>query len=378
MRQLRTIGFILLVSLLLECTAVKPSPIIPTEVIEFADKPKNIILMIGDGMGLAQITTALYSNDNRLNLERFPVVGLQKTAASDNLVTDSAAAATAMASGVKTYFNAIGMDRNVKPVQTILEECEDRGLSTGFVVTSSMVHATPAAFYAHQKYRALYEKIAEDMLVQDIDYMIGGGKKYFTNRTDQKNLYSILESNNYQVRDYFRDELSELILDDSQKFIYFTANGDPLPASQGRNYLPYASSLGANFLKKHSKGNGFFMLVEGSQIDWGGHSNNKNQLITELLDFDRTIGEILKFASQDKETLVIVTADHETGGLAIQPKSKMNKLRLAFTTKVHTATMVPVFAFGPRAELFNGVYENTEIHTKMRQALGFSEMNGTY
>ncbi len=334
--------------------------------------------MIGDGMGLAQISAAMYSNGNQLNLEQFPVVGLQKTYSSDNLITDSAAAATAMASGVKTYFNAVGMDAKVQPVKSIIEECEERGLSTGFVVSSSVVHATPAAFYAHQKYRALYEQIAEELVGKDIDFIVGGGKKFLTNRIDGKNLYPLFKANNYQVRDYFSDELDESSLMTDQKFMFITAYDDPLPANQGRNYLPYASKLGTTFLKKHAQGNGFFMLVEGSQIDWAGHSNNKNQLITELLDFDRTIGEILQFASQDKETLVIVTADHETGGLAIQPKSKMNKLRLAFSTKVHTATMVPVFAFGPKAELFNGVYENTEIHTKMRQALGFDSLNGTY
>ena len=124
-----------------------------------------------------------------------------------------------------------------------------------------------------------------------------------------------------------------------------------------------------NFLKAHEP-KGFFMMIEGSQIDWGGHSNNEDYVISELLDFDKTIGAVLEFAERDGETLVVVTADHETGGMSIIKGSKMNKLKIEFADGYHTADLIPVFAYGPGAELFSGVYENTDIYFRMKKALG--------
>ena len=157
-----------------------------------------------------------------------------------------------------------------------------------------------------------------------------------------------------------------------KRFIYFTANGDPVGSRFGREYLPYAAEQGARFLKKRSD-KGFFMMIEGSQIDWGGHAEDAEIVVSEMKDFDKTIGRILKFAKKNKETLVIVTADHECGGFAINRGSTREQLIPAFTTNMHTADMVPVFAFGPKSELFHGVYENTEIFEKMREALRLGE-----
>ncbi|MEM9821961.1 MAG: alkaline phosphatase [Bacteroidota bacterium] len=335
-------------------------------------QPKNIILMIGDGMGLSQITAAMYTNGNALNLERFPIVGLIKTHSSDNLVTDSAAGATAFACGVKTYNGAIGIDANGQAKKTILEEAEENKLATGMVATSTIVHATPAAFIAHQKLRAFYEPIAADFMKTEIDFFVGGGKKYFDRRSsDDRNLYAELEKNNYVVSDYFKNkDLGKTLIDENKNFAYFTADDDPVTVTTGRDYLYAASVMGMNFLKKHSD-QGFFMMIEGSQIDWGGHANNASYVISELLDFDKTVGAALEFAEKDGETLVIVTADHETGGLSIKLGSKMNKLKTDFSTGDHTASLIPVFAYGPGAELFSGVYENTAIYSKMRRAFGF-------
>jgi len=293
------------------------------------NQPKNIILMIGDGMGLTQITAAMYLNDNSINLERFPVVGLIKTYSSDNLITDSAAGATAFACGVKTINGAIGVDANGMAKKNILEEAEENKLATGMVVTSTIVHATPAAFIAHQKMRAFYEPIAADFLKTEIDFFVGGGKKYFDRRSlDDRNLYAELEQNNYVVSDYFKDEdLGKMVIDEKKNFAYFTADDDPVTVTTGRDYLYAASIMGMNFLKKHSE-KGFFMMIEGSQIDWGGHANNESYVISEILDFDRTVGAVLEFAERDGETLVIVTADHETGGMSINLGSKMNKLKI--------------------------------------------------
>lgn len=336
-------------------------------------KPKNIILMIGDGMGVSQISAGLYSNNNRLALESFPVVGFHKSYSFNDLITDSAAGATAFACGVKTYNGAIGLNADTIPCTTILEEAEQNGMATGMVVTSTIVHATPAAFIAHQTIRVLNEEIAADFLKTEIDLIIGGGKRYFDRREiDERNLYEELQRNGYFVSDYMKAELSQLGLSPKQNFAYFTADGDPLPAPAGRDYLPYAVKQTLPFLEQRSD-KGFFLMVEGSQIDWAGHARKGDILIEEMLDFNKAIEVVLEFARKRGNTLVIVTGDHETGGLSINEGSKMNRLKTAFTTNGHTATLIPVFAYGPAAHLFSGIYENTEIYKKMRYALGFAD-----
>lgn len=331
--------------------------------------PKNIILMIGDGMGLAQITASMYLNKRGIYLEKFPVIGFQKTFSGNNLITDSAAGATAMACGVKTFNNGIGVDMDTIPVQSILELAKENGLATGMIVTSSVVHGTPAPFMAHQMHRQFKEAIALDFMNTEIDLLVGGGKKYFDRReSDDRNLYKELKKKGYYVSDYFKQDIMEMHIGSRKKFIFFTADDDALSAMNGRKYLPYLSSIGTKFLRKRND-KGFFLMIEGSQIDWGGHQNNAEQLFSELKDFNTTIGRILKFAQKDKETLVIVTADHETGGFAINKGSTRDEIVPAFTSNGHTADLIPVFAFGPQAELFNGIYENTEIFEKMKQAL---------
>jgi len=333
--------------------------------------PKNIILMIGDGMGLGQITAAMYKNNDYLNLESFPVVGLQKTHSGDNLVTDSAAAATAIACGVKTYNNAIGVDMDTLPVQSILEMAEERGLATGMIATSSIVHGTPGPFISHQSSRVLLENIAADFLNTEIDFFVGGGKKFFDRReSDDRNLYKELKKKNYYVSDYFIKDFNLIRPRSDKNFAFFTADDRPVARSAGREYLPRATKMGMDFLKKRSD-KGFFLMVEGSQIDWGGHSRKEKIVIDEILDFNEAVGQALKFARTNKETLVIVTADHETAGFAINNGSTKEELIIAFTANGHTADLVPVFAFGPKSELFNGLYDNTEINKKMRQALKF-------
>jgi len=333
---------------------------------------KNIIFLIGDGVGLTQITAGMYHNNNKTALEDFPFIGLHKCHAYNDLVTDSAAGATAFASGVKTVNGAIGMDHTGAKKQTILEEAEKRGLSTGLIATSTIVHATPAAFIAHVPNRRLYEDIALDMMDTEVDLIIGGGKAFFTRREDEKNLYSDLKSRNYVVYDYLDDDMKNIDLPENSNFAYFTADKDPLPRSQGRDYLIPATKKALDFLSNRSP-KGFFVMIEGSQIDWGGHANNAEYVLDEFDEFDKVVKICLKFAEANGETLVVVTADHETGGLSINPESTMKDLKTSFSTGGHTATIIPVFAFGPGAERFTGLYDNTEIYTKLRQAYGWKK-----
>ncbi|MBP7821500.1 MAG: alkaline phosphatase [Saprospiraceae bacterium] len=333
-------------------------------------KPKNVILLIGDGMGMSAISAGIYRSNYKLNFERFPFIGIHKSYSGDNLITDSAAGATAFACGKKTYNSAIGVDLDTMPCKTILEYAEDNGLATGMVVTSTIVHATPAGFIAHRKHRDLYEDIALDFLQDEIDFFIGGGKKYFDRRKDDRNLITELQKKGYDISDYSQQDIMDLKPDLNKNFGYFTNDGDPLPASQGRDYELQATKLALDYLSKKSD-KGFFLMIEGSQIDWGGHANNADYIVSEVQDYDKSIGAVLDWAEKDGETLVVLTADHETGGFAINPGSSRDSLVAAFTTTSHTAEMIPVFAFGVGAEQFCGMYENTAIFDKIKALLGF-------
>ena len=185
-------------------------------------------------------------------------------------------------------------------------------------------------------------------------------------------MYKELEEKGYYVSDYFKQDFNTLTSSFDKNFAYFTSDSDPLPVKQGRDYLELASKMGAIFLSSHGE-KGFFLMIEGSQIDWGGHANKTDYIISEMIEFDRAIGEILKFAQEDGETLVVVTADHETGGFAINPGSTMDTIVGAFTSDYHTGSIIPVFAYGPGAELFAGIYENTAIYGKMKAALGMQD-----
>ncbi|NJC26685.1 alkaline phosphatase [Neolewinella antarctica] len=335
-------------------------------------RPKNIILMIGDGMGITQISAGMYSNGNRLNLERFRSIGLHKSYSGDNLVTDSAAGATAFSTGVKTYNGAIGVDMDTLPVTTILELAEAAGMPTGLVASSSIVHATPASFVAHNSARKNYEDIARGFLDTDVDLIIGGGAKFFERRTlDIRNLSDELRKKGYTVDNFVTKDIKDVKPDVKGNYAYLTADAEPLPFSQGRDYLVAAADIAPEFLNQRDVENkGFFLMIEGSQIDWGGHSNDSDYIISEVIEFDNAIGKVLEFAKRDGETLVIVTADHETGGYAIQYGSEMGRIDGAFTSDYHTADLIPVFAFGPGEELFRGIYENTAIFDRMKSLYG--------
>ena len=330
-------------------------------------KAKNIIFLVGDGMGTSQVYAGLVANKGQLYLKTMPVSGYSKTNSSDKLITDSAAGATAFSIGEKTYNGAIGVDKNEVPKKTILEMASDKGMGTGLISTCAITHATPASFIAHQKNRGMQEEIAADFLKTDIDLFIGGGRKYFNQRKDGRNLLAEFKDKGYDIiptidslRYVEGDKVVALIEEEHQK-----------PVALGRGDMSLqASQFAIDKLSENKKG--FFLMIEGSQIDWGGHDNNTSYIVTEMLDFDKTVGEALKFAAKDGETLVVVTADHETGGFSVNGGDlSSGVVEGKFTTGGHTAVMVPVFAYGPKAELFSGIMENTDIYFKFREALGW-------
>ena len=327
-------------------------------------KPKNIILLIGDGMGVSQIFAGLTANKGRLFLENCKHIGFSKTSSGDNYITDSAAGGTALSSGVKTYNGAIGVDMNKNPVKTILEEASEKGLATGLVSSSAITHATPASFISHQASRSSYEDIATDFLKTDIDVFIGGGLDHFTKRKDGRNLVDELKKKGYEVE----TEINKIKKVKKGKLAGFAAEEHTGRISERGDILPVATETAINILDDNN--NGFFLMVEGSQIDWGGHAGSTVYVVEDMLDFDQVIGKALEYAAKDKETLVIVTADHETGGMAITGGNfEKGVVTGAFPTGGHTAVMVPVFSYGPGAEEFVGIMENTDIHAKMKKLL---------
>lgn len=334
-------------------------------------KAKNVILMIGDGMGVAQIYAAMSVTNNPLNFERFKHIGFHKTYSADSYITDSGAGGSALSSGIKTCNLCIAVDTLGNPYKTILEYAEESNLSTGLVSTSAITHATPASFIAHEISRDNYENIARDFLDVDIDIFIGGGKKYFSERTDSLNLLDSLRNNHYSIT----DGIENLDTKTNGKFAVFTAENHNPEMYKGRgNMLPVSTEKAINVLSKNEKG--FFLMVEGSQIDWGGHDNDINYVVTETIDFDEAVGKALEFAIEDGETLLIVTADHETGGLTLTDGDLDKKtIKAEFSTDYHTGVMVPVFAYGPGAEDFMGIYENTDIFEKMMKNLGIKKDN---
>jgi alkaline phosphatase len=330
------------------------------------DTPKNVIIMIGDGMGISQIYAAMTANGGNLFLQNFKYTGFAKTFSSDSYITDSAAGGTALATGEKTYNGAIGVNDNEEPIENIREMAEKKGMSTGVVSTSAITHATPASFIAHQPFRDMYEEIAADFLHSGIDVFIGGGYEHFEKRKDSLNYSDSLRDDGYTVL-YNLNEIKKV---KSGKLAGFTAPGHNIPLPKRGEMLVPATETAIKILSKNKEG--FFLMVEGSQIDWGGHGNNTAYIATETLDFDRAIGAALSFASNNKETLIIVTADHETGGMSINNGDfTTGFIEALFTTGGHTGVPVPVFAYGPGAEHFTGFIDNTDIAKIIMKLLGF-------
>ncbi|PPK87656.1 alkaline phosphatase [Neolewinella xylanilytica] len=340
-----------------------------------AEEPLRVILLIGDGMGLAQISTAYYFGEAEPNFTRFDKIGLVKTNSISNKVTDSAAAATAIATGVRTYNRAISVSPDSVSVPSILERLRDEaGYRTGLVSLTSITHATPACFYAHVEDRDLHEEIAAQLVTADLDFFAGGGLDYFTKRADGRNLYAELAAQHYRL------DSTDLSAPDPDRRNGYLLAPEALPSKvEGRgSFLPDATRMGLDYLTQ--TGEPFFLMVEGSYIDWAGHAENDTMLIEEMADFDATLGIVLDYVENNPNTLLLVTADHETGeaslGKKYQPhvvfgqrKEIPDEVAIRFHSNQHSAVHVPIFAKGPHEDLFLGIYQNNEIFTRLLAAL---------
>lgn len=319
-------------------------------------KVENIILMVGDGYGLSQISAAVLANRGKLTLTQLKSIGFLKTQSADDFTTDSAAAGTALATGEKTYNRSIGMNMSRLPIENLTELLNKHSYNTGFITTDNVTGATPSAFYAHQLDRDMETGIINDLLKSKLSLFIGGGSDKFLNT---------FQDSNFTIT----NNLNDISLTKSNKVGYFFSEKNVPSINSGRgNILAEATELGIRYLNNQKKP--FFLLVEGAQIDSFGHINDISGIITEAIDFDKAITEAIKFADAHENTLVIITADHETSGLSIpQGNLKDNVIEGDFSTYDHTGIMVPIFAYGPKSDVFSGVYENNEVFDKIKEVL---------
>lgn len=372
---------ILIAVILLQSACTSQTAIIKEETNVSASKeeaPVNIILMIGDGMGVPQISTAFYFEDRTSNFERFKSIGFHKSSSTSHWITDSAAGATAFSIGEKTYKRAIGVSADTVPKETILEKLQNKGYKTGLISLTSLTHATPASFYAHVKDRDMHEEIAEQLVVSNVDFFAGGGKKYFNQRKDAKNLFKELANRQYNVDTL---ALSKSNASTKNAFI-LTEEGLPSKIDGRGDFLKEATENALHYFDQANQP--FFMMIEGSYIDWGGHAENAEMVISEVSDFDRTLGAVLDFVESHPNTLLVVTADHETGGVSVgkfyetdkesgKKTEVPQKVGVYFNTDQHSGELIPVFAKGKGAHNFQGIYENSEIYHHMMKVILESE-----
>jgi alkaline phosphatase len=386
----------------------------PNQADAASSNTRNVILFVGDGMGTAQrnaIRLATVGEKGNLAMDSMPYAGLIHTS-STVPVTDSAASATAYASGIKTYNGAIGMDADKKSVQTIMEYAKAAGRSTGIVTTSQITDATGAAFGAHVEDRSKQSDIALQLLTKSkVDVLLGGGEDFWypagnpgkfadepaedpseKSKGTQGNLVDKAKQLGYS----YVTNKTDMQKAKNGKLLGLFANEEMFqqkPEGEGDIYNPVVSlpemtkkaidTLAANK-------NGFFLMVEEEGTDEFAHQNNAKMTIKAGQELDKSVQIAKNFAKKNPDTLVLVLADHETGGFSIEAvdaedesgdgiskedgpfaiaNSKQNFV-VDWTTSGHTAVDIPITAMGKNAQLFTGIYENTEVFTKVAQAMG--------
>lgn len=327
---------------------------LPSYQFDGADVPvKQVFLLIGDGNGLAQISAGLLANGGQLSLAQLRNMGLVKTQAADDFTTDSAAGATAMASGQEANNRALGLNAQGDSIPNLPYFLKEKGFQSGLVTTDELTGATPAAFYAHHGERDGVKEIAQYLPKSAIDLVVGGGGRHFPKELLDQGLFERVS------------QLDQLPTATAARVAYFKSEGGILSMESGRGDF-LSQAVGHSILFFEQRKTPFFLMVEAAKIDSGGHSNSPSTIVTELLDFDRVIGEVIRYADSHPGTLVLVTADHETGGVTIpQGNVAKREVELAFHSDDHTGILVPIFAYGARSGEFRGVYSNTEIFTRI-------------
>ena len=357
-------------------------------------KPKNVIYLIGDGMGFGAVSSLLLSENGETGFEMAPVIGLNETCSANNYVTDSPAGGTALATGTRTCNGFLGVGPDSVQLESILKKAQKMGKKTGIVVNTTLTEATPGAFYAGVTSRKESYKIAEQFTESGVDVAIGAGLSAFINRPDSVDMTAVLIEKGYDVYLDWKSVLDT----ESEKFVGILDMGDvhrrnksrnttasaaegaevclaaKLAASEGKvdttrfseptEYLHKACNKALSVLEKDAP-NGFFLMIESAIIDGYGHNNDSEGMIEEMKEFDQTLKTLIAYVNKHPNTLLVVTADHETGGTGVTYKShainQPEGLHLNFSTKGHTGTVVPIFAYGAGAAMFSGIFQNREL-----------------
>lgn len=331
-----------------------------------AEQPhaKNVIYMIGDGMALPQVFATMLATGDDLAFCQFPYIGVVDTRSKSNTITDSAAGGTALACDEKTKNGMVGMNSDTVAMPTILDVLAEQGKSTGIVVTCYSGHATPADFYAKVPKRSMYEEIAVQMAESDkLNVMIAGGRKHFTQRKDSINLLERMEN---ELGWTIYDTLANINTDCMKYAVLADDNHMPVYPDRGE-FLPDGVRTALETLEKDE--DGFFLMVEGSQIDFACHAHDSVWMVNETVDFSNAVQVALDYAKTHDNTLVVVTADHETGGLTmIDRKGKYTNVEFDYSTGSHTCLPVMIYAYGPGAELFTGWMQNNEVKARILKA----------
>ena len=329
-------------------------------------EPPRVILLIADGTGISHWSAGLLAADSAAIL-RFPVVGLVDTRNVEGRITDSAASATAFATGVLTFNGAIGVDRDSVALETVLERAEARGMATGLVATSSLVHATPASFASHVPDRYLYQEIAAQLAGSTIDVLLGGGRQYFdpSRRDDGRDYLTPLGRDRRWAMGV--DDLSGTRVSGKPGLVGLFADNAMSAADEGRS-PSLAEMTKAALAVLDLDPDGFFLMVEASQIDWLAHDNESfDRIVAEVLDCDEAMQVALDYVSGRTGALVVVVADHETGGLALVDQD--GQWKAAYSSDGHTAELVPLFASGTGSERFGGIHSVAEIGRRLAEVV---------
>ncbi|MBQ8224811.1 MAG: alkaline phosphatase [Bacteroides sp.] len=367
-------------------------------------KVKNVIYLIGDGMGFGAVSSLLLSEDSLTGFELAPVIGLSETCSANNYVTDSPAGGTALACGKRTKNGYLGVDPDGNPMTSIMKKAQALGKKSGIVVNTVLTEATPAAFYAGVTSRSQSYKIAEQFTESNVDVAIGSGLSAFINRPDSVDLTATLIDKGYDVYLDWKAVLNST----SDKFVGILPMNDVHRRNKSRNttagaadgaevclaaklaasnesttdttrlseptlYLEKATAKALEVLTQKSDEKGFFLMIESAIIDGYGHNNDSEGMIEEMQEFNRTLKVVVDYVNKHPETLLVVVADHETGGTSVSYKSfevgEKVPVQLSFSTKGHSGTVVPIFAYGAGAEAFGGIMKNIDLPAKIEELI---------
>ncbi len=334
--------------------------------------PKNIVICVGDGMGFEAVKAAgyyAYGEAGTLSFEKFPYHAEIATYAANTPMTDSAAAATAIATGHKVNNGVISMEipGSGTPLKTLLEIAKDLNKKTGLVSTTYITHATPACFGAHNPQRNNLGEIAHDYLhLTRPNVLLGGGGNGITENSAESVGYTVVTN---------REELLELNTK-TETYVSGQFGQTNIPyVFDGSDNLPQLSemvTIALDILTKNE--DGFFLLLEGGRIDHAGHSNDIERQLLETMEFSKAVQTVYERISDDEDTIILVTADHETGGLQVQKNNGQGEIpTINWTTGGHTVNNVPLYGWGKKAEHVEGVLSNTDL---IKIVLGNSDFTG--